>query len=258
MNSSHLVDERSDHVRDHLTIMSSSAISLVRLRQQERNLGSQRMIGQGYGIRGDLSGTLLDTRDPLIGEHGFCVCQVIVADTVQDEDRGPHHFSPGQRLLLVPDGEDAGIGVWDELRTRQVGWLPAEIAAWVRSSSLEAEPLVATSLWEWRDELGRLTELHVLVGPSALRMPGSPAPAKNVVPRWAWIAIACLVVAVGLVGVDVVNKIDTRVDDSDAKGLVATLDQEVATANSELTTTNQILAQTLARVEQLEQQTQGN
>jgi len=80
------------------------------------------------------------------------------ADALQDEA-----FAPGRRLALVaePDNpHDANaVGVWDEARRLQVGYVPAEVAPELRGD----EQVV--SLWEFRDGGARIG-LRILVAPA--------------------------------------------------------------------------------------------
>jgi len=80
------------------------------------------------------------------------------ADALQDEA-----FAPGRRLALVaePDNpHDANaVGVWDEARRLQVGYVPAEVAPELRGDEQ------AVSLWEFRDGGARIG-LRILVAPA--------------------------------------------------------------------------------------------
>ncbi|TML10768.1 MAG: hypothetical protein E6G33_15800, partial [Actinobacteria bacterium] len=67
------------------------------------------------------------------------------ADALQDDA-----FAPGQRLALVPEPENEhdpnAVGVWDENRRLQAGYVPADVAAEVGGDEQ------AVALWEFRDE----------------------------------------------------------------------------------------------------------
>jgi hypothetical protein len=80
-------------------------------------------------------------------------------DEVQDES-----FAPGRRLALVaePDNEHDpnAVGIWNEGRTLQAGYVPREIAP-----ELEGDEQ-AVSLWEFREEQRRVG-LRVLIVPAA-------------------------------------------------------------------------------------------
>jgi hypothetical protein len=79
-------------------------------------------------------------------------------DAVQDDA-----FTPGQRLALVPEPDNEhdpqAIGIWDEDRRLQAGYVPAEIAR-----ELDAAEWQAVSLLEFFDE-GRRAGLRVLLAP---------------------------------------------------------------------------------------------
>lgn len=79
-------------------------------------------------------------------------------DAVQDDA-----FTPGQRLALVPEPDNEhdahAIGIWDEARRLQAGYVPAEIAR-----DLDAAEWQAVSLLEFSDE-GRRAGLRVLLAP---------------------------------------------------------------------------------------------
>ena len=72
-------------------------------------------------------------------------------------------FSPGCRLSLVPEPENPhdrnAIGIWDEARRMQAGYVPAGLAPEVPAGAQ------ALALWEFRDEGGRRVGLRVLIVP---------------------------------------------------------------------------------------------
>jgi HIRAN domain-containing protein len=80
------------------------------------------------------------------------------ADALQDEG-----FEPGRRLALVPEPENEhdpnALGIWNEERTLQAGYVPAEVAAVV------PRDWQAVSLWEFRDLDGDRVGLRVLLAP---------------------------------------------------------------------------------------------
>jgi hypothetical protein len=80
-------------------------------------------------------------------------------DALQDDG-----FEPGHRLALVaePDNEHDpnAIGVWDEERRVQAGYVPAEIAR-----ELRADDWQAVSLWQFV-EAGQRGGLRVLLAPN--------------------------------------------------------------------------------------------
>src|SRR2546422_6298222 len=80
-------------------------------------------------------------------------------DALQDDA-----FAPGRRLALVPEPENEhdahAIGIWDDERRLQAGYVPAEVAPEVRGDEQ------ALSLWEFRDEDGRRVGLRVLLAPA--------------------------------------------------------------------------------------------
>jgi hypothetical protein len=80
-------------------------------------------------------------------------------DALQDDA-----FEPGRRLVLVaePDNEHDpnAIGVWDEERRVQAGYVPAEIAR-----ELRADDWQAVSLWQFVEE-GQRGGLRVLLAPN--------------------------------------------------------------------------------------------
>jgi hypothetical protein len=72
-------------------------------------------------------------------------------------------FEPGRRLALVPEPENEhdpnAIGIWNEERTAQAGYVPAEVAPSV------PHDWQAVSLWEFRDLDGDRIGLRVLLAP---------------------------------------------------------------------------------------------
>jgi hypothetical protein len=72
-------------------------------------------------------------------------------------------FTPGRPLALVPEPgnehDPNAIGIWDEGRRLQAGYVPADVAPRVWP---EAQ---AVALWEFRDDEGRRVGLRVLIAP---------------------------------------------------------------------------------------------
>lgn len=71
-------------------------------------------------------------------------------------------FAPGRRLSLVPEPENPhdshAVGVWDEKRQLQAGYVPADVAPVLRGDEQ------AVSLWEFRED-DRRVGLRVLIAP---------------------------------------------------------------------------------------------
>lgn len=80
------------------------------------------------------------------------------AEALQDNS-----FAPGRRLALVPEPDNEhdpnAIGVWDDERRVQAGYVPADIAR-----ELRADDWQAVSLWEF-SEAGQRGGLRVLLAP---------------------------------------------------------------------------------------------
>ena len=72
-------------------------------------------------------------------------------------------FAPGHRLALVPEPDNEhdpnAIGIWDEERRLQAGYVPAEAAR-----ELDARDWQAVSVWEYVGD-GRRGGLRVLLAP---------------------------------------------------------------------------------------------
>jgi hypothetical protein len=114
--------------------------------------------GDGYRLRDAATEEALRTDDPRV--HVTKVAGVSYRlEALQDDA-----FAPGQRLALVaePDNEHDphAIGVWDEGKRLQVGYVPAEIAR-----ELEADDWQAVSIWQFF-EGGQRAGLRVLLAPS--------------------------------------------------------------------------------------------
>ena len=88
--------------------------------------------GAGFRLRDAATGELVRAEDPRIRVTKVAGVSYR-SDALQDEA-----FAPGRRLTLVPEPDnehdDHAIGVWDEERRLQAGYVPAEIAR-----ELEAE-----------------------------------------------------------------------------------------------------------------------
>src|SRR5438132_13838912 len=80
-------------------------------------------------------------------------------DALQDDA-----FEPGRRLALVPEPENEhdphAIGIWDEDRGLQAGYVPADVAR-----ELDAADWQAVALTEFFDD-GRRAGLRVLLAPA--------------------------------------------------------------------------------------------
>jgi len=72
-------------------------------------------------------------------------------------------FAPGRPLALVPEPDNEhdpnAIGIWDDARRVQAGYVPGEVAA-----ELEADEWQAVSLAEFRED-ERRAGLRVLLAP---------------------------------------------------------------------------------------------
>jgi HIRAN domain len=72
-------------------------------------------------------------------------------------------FDPGRRLALVPEPDNEhdpnALGIWNEERTLQAGYVPAEVAGEI------PRDWQAVSLWEFRDEGDARIGLRVLLAP---------------------------------------------------------------------------------------------
>jgi hypothetical protein len=113
--------------------------------------------GAGYRLRDAATEELVRESDPRI--HVIAVAGVSYRfDSLQDDG-----FAPGRRLMLVAEPENEhdpnAIGVWDEQRTVQAGYVPAALAR-----ELRADEWQAVSLWEFVEE-GRRGGLRVLLAP---------------------------------------------------------------------------------------------
>jgi hypothetical protein len=92
--------------------------------------------GDGFRLRNAATEELLREEDPRIR-----VVRVAGAsyrsDALQDDA-----FAPGRRLSLVPDQDNEhdphAIGIWDEGRRAQAGYVPAEVARELDSAEWQA------------------------------------------------------------------------------------------------------------------------
>jgi hypothetical protein len=113
--------------------------------------------GAGFRLRDAATGELVQDEDPRV-----LVIRVAGVsyrlDALQDEA-----FAPGRQLALVPEPDNEhdpnAIGVWDNERRVQAGYVPAETAR-----ELVADEWQAVSLWEFF-EGGQRGGLRVLLAP---------------------------------------------------------------------------------------------
>jgi len=113
--------------------------------------------GAGFRLRDAATGELVRGEDPRVSVIKVAGVSYRL-DALQDDA-----FAPGRRLALVaePDNEHDpnAIGVWDEDRRLQVGYVPAEIAR-----ELEVDDWQAVTLWEFFEGSQR-GGLRVLLAP---------------------------------------------------------------------------------------------
>jgi hypothetical protein len=113
--------------------------------------------GAGFRLRDAATGELVRGEDPRIKVIKVAGVSYRL-DALQDDA-----FAPGRRLALVPEPDNEhdpnAIGVWDELRRVQAGYVPAEIAC-----ELEVDDWQAVTLWEFFED-GRRGGLRVLLAP---------------------------------------------------------------------------------------------
>jgi hypothetical protein len=111
----------------------------------------------GFRVRDAATEELVRWEDPRI--HVVPVAGVSFRLGALQDDA----FSPGRPLTLVPEPENEhdphAIGIWDEERRFQAGYVPADVAA-----ELEAADWQAVSLVEFTEEGGR-SGLRVLLAP---------------------------------------------------------------------------------------------
>jgi HIRAN domain len=113
--------------------------------------------GAGFRLRDAATGELVRGEDPRMRVIKVAGVSYRI-DALQDDA-----FAPGRRLALVPEPDNEhdphAIGVWDEVRRLQAGYVPAEIAR-----ELFAEDWQAVSLWQFF-EAGTRGGLRVLLAP---------------------------------------------------------------------------------------------
>jgi hypothetical protein len=113
--------------------------------------------GDGFRLRDAATGELVRENDPRI--HVIKVAGVSYrVDSLQEDA-----FAPGRPLALVPEPDNEhdpnAVGVWNEARTVQAGYVPAEAAR-----DLDASEWQAVSLREFFED-GKRAGLRVLLAP---------------------------------------------------------------------------------------------
>jgi hypothetical protein len=114
--------------------------------------------GAGFRLRDAATGEVVRGEDPRIRVIKVAGVSYRL-DALQDDA-----FAPGRRLALVAESDNEhdrnAIGIWDERRRLQAGYVPAEVAR-----ELEAEDWQAVSLWQFFED-GQRGGLRVLLAPS--------------------------------------------------------------------------------------------
>jgi hypothetical protein len=113
--------------------------------------------GGGFRVRDAATEELVRWEDPRIRVVPVAGVSYRL-DALQDDA-----FAPGRPLALVPEPDNEhdpnAIGIWDEARRVQAGYVPAEAAA-----ELEPDDWQAVSLVEFTEE-DRRAGLRVLLAP---------------------------------------------------------------------------------------------
>ena len=113
--------------------------------------------GPGFRLRDAATGELVRGEDPRIRVIKVAGVSYRL-DALQDDA-----FAPGRRHVLVAELDNEhdsnAIGIWDEQRRAQAGYVPAEIAR-----ELDAEKWQAVSLWQFFED-GKRGGLRVLLAP---------------------------------------------------------------------------------------------
>ena len=113
--------------------------------------------GAGFRLRDAATGELVRGEDPRIRVIKVAGVSYRL-DALQDDA-----LAPGRRLALVPEPDNEhdpnAVGVWDEDRRLQVGYVPAGIAR-----ELEVDDWQAVTLWEFFED-GQRGGLRVLLAP---------------------------------------------------------------------------------------------
>ena len=113
--------------------------------------------GAGFRLRDAATGELVRGEDPRIRVIKVAGVSYRL-DALQDDV-----FGPGRRLALVPEPDNEhdpnAIGIWDEHRRLQAGYVPAEIAR-----ELDVDNWQAVTLWEFFED-GQRGGLRVLLAP---------------------------------------------------------------------------------------------
>ena len=112
---------------------------------------------RGFRLRDAATSELVRGEDPRIRVIKVAGVSYRI-DALQD-----NAFAPGRRLALVPEPDNEhdpnAIGVWDEDRRLQAGYVPAE-----DTRELEADEWQAITLWEFFED-GKRAGLRVLLAP---------------------------------------------------------------------------------------------
>lgn len=153
--------------------MSSEIVEALRLILERGSLSGagDELDGRGFYLREAESGDPMRWQDSRLAEVGAHVIRVAGSSYRPDELRDPG-FEPGKPLTLLrePDNphDPNAISVWNEDRTAQAGYVPANVAVLLEG----VEDLCALSLWEWRGANGDRIGLRALVyRDGALRIP---------------------------------------------------------------------------------------
>jgi hypothetical protein len=113
--------------------------------------------GAGFRLRDAATGEVVRGEDPRIRVIKVAGVSYRL-DALQNDA-----FAPGRRLALVPEPgnehDPNAIGIWDEHRLLQAGYVPAEIAR-----ELEVDDWQAVTLWEFFED-GQRGGLRVLLAP---------------------------------------------------------------------------------------------
>ncbi|MCC7075799.1 MAG: hypothetical protein IT198_01610 [Acidimicrobiia bacterium] len=154
-----------------------SRIELFQLQPQNEvdpDTGAE-VVGFGYGLRDATTGAPLPAGDPSLAPQGIQVFDLIALDRYPYAAQDPS-FDPGRVLALVPDHNQGGaVGVWDETRHVQVGWLPGTAATVVNEALAQGWSQHAVALWAQRTPDDVRTGLRIAVSTDLLPIGGPVA-----------------------------------------------------------------------------------
>jgi hypothetical protein len=158
----------SEHSGQVPAYTTNPELSLGWYRRDETGANDKPMVGLGWRLFND-NGAMVWNEDPECERAGIVQVLSVAGVTYRPEAVDHPAFALGRRVALVREPTnhyDANaVGVWDEAKTIQLGYLPRAIAAMFAPLLDSGDARAAMVVWEHRDTQGTRLGVNLLTAP---------------------------------------------------------------------------------------------